>query len=145
MSDNSGDNKKDSGDPLFQFGGPNGPKLPNFKGFGNWKYLLIYISILLVGITLFNYVFLNRINPAIDFSEFKARINSGEIKRVELTDSYFTGFTNISRQSSSRINIGRPPYSTSQDKVYRTVSIYDPEFIKFLDGASEKVNHLSQP
>ncbi|MDR1929650.1 MAG: ATP-dependent zinc metalloprotease FtsH [Treponema sp.] len=28
-----------------------------------------------------------------DFSEFKNRINSGEIKRVELSESYFTGYT----------------------------------------------------
>jgi cell division protease FtsH len=45
--------------------------------------------------SLFNYVFLNKVNPTIDFSEFKARIASGEIKRIEITDSYFTGYTSL--------------------------------------------------
>jgi len=133
MNDNS-NNKNDNDDgPLFPFGGPNGPKLPNFKGFGGWKFLLVYVAILFVGISLFNYVFLSRLNPAIDFSEFKSRISSGEIKRVELTDSYFTGYTNAVKQQSSRTGAERLPYGAAQDRVYRTVSIYDPDFIKLLD------------
>ena len=106
--------------------------MPDLKGFGGWKFL-IYIAALLVGLSLFQYVFLSRLNPAIDFSEFKARIATGEIKRVELTDSYVTGFTSAVKQQSPRFGAGRPPYGGSQDKVYRAVSIYDPEFIKFLD------------
>jgi cell division protease FtsH len=133
VSDNPNNDKKDEGGPFFPFGGPNGPKLPDFKGFGGWKFLLIYVAILIVGISLFNYVFLNRLNPAIDFSEFKARISSGEIKRVELTDSYFTGFTNPNRQQSSRHGMGRTPTGLSGDRIYRTVSIYDPSFISLLD------------
>ncbi|MCL2805156.1 MAG: ATP-dependent zinc metalloprotease FtsH [Treponema sp.] len=129
MSDNSGDDKKNG--PMFPF------KMPDFKGFGGWKFI-IYIVVLVVGIGLFQSVFLSRLNPAIDFSEFKARISSGEIKRVELTDAYFTGYTNAVRQQSSRLNIGRTPGAfpqsgVSQERVYRTVSIYDPDFIKFLD------------
>jgi len=127
MSD-SGD-KKDNKGPMFPFGGG---KMPDFKGFGGWKYLLIYIAILLVGISLFNFVFLNRLNPAIDFSEFKLRIASGEIKRVELTDSYFTGFTDPGSANSSRSTM-TPAYSTTQNKTYRTVAINDPEFIKLMD------------
>jgi cell division protease FtsH len=107
--------------------------MPDFKGFGGWKFLLLYLAILFVGISLFNYVFLNRLNPAIDFSEFKARIASGEIRRVELTDSYFTGFTSPNKRESSR-SATKPSYETSQQgRVYRTVSIYDENFIQFLD------------
>ncbi|MCL2186148.1 MAG: ATP-dependent zinc metalloprotease FtsH [Treponema sp.] len=142
MSDNN-DNNDNKG--FFPFG-PNGPKLPDFKGFGGWKALLIYIAILFVGISLFNYVFLSRLNPAIDFSEFKARISSGEIKRVELTDAYFTGYTNESRQTSknNRGSIAAPGRTvTAQERVYRTVSIYDPEFIKLLD--EKKVAYGAPP
>jgi cell division protease FtsH len=128
MSENSGDKNDNKGGPWFPFGGP---KMPDFKGFGGWKFLLIYIVILIIGMSLFNYVFLNKVNPAIDFSEFKSRISTGEIKRVELTDSYFTGFTNPDKRESSR-SISRA-YSSTQEKIYRTVSIYDPEFIKLLD------------
>jgi cell division protease FtsH len=68
MSDNSRDPNKDNkkkGGPQFPFGGPN---FPNMKPFGGWKFLLVYIAILFVGISLFNYVFLNKMNPTIDFS-----------------------------------------------------------------------------
>ena len=133
MSDSSGDNNKDKGGPQFPFGGPNGPKFPDLKPFGGWKFLLVYIAILFVGMSLFNYVFLNKVNPAIDFSEFKERIASGEIKRVELTDAYFTGYTNANRQQSSRSALMRSPYGQMQDRMYRTVSIYDPDFIKLMD------------
>ena len=130
MSDNSGD-KKNKGGPQFPFGGP---KFPDLKPFGGWKFLIIYIAIILIGMSLFNFVFLNRVNPAIDFSEFKARISSGEIKRVEITDAYFTGYTTNSRQQSTRSNLIRSTsYSSMQERVYRTVSIYDPEFIKLMD------------
>ena len=131
MSDNSGDKKDKKGNSMFPFGGGN---MPDFKGFGG-KYLIIYIVVLFVLISLFNYVFLSRVNPPIDFSEFKARIASGEIQRVEITDSYFTGFTNPVKRQSSRSPLTRT-YGSSQsqqDRVYRTVAIYDPEFTKFLD------------
>jgi len=122
MSDSSGD-KKD---------GPQWPKLPDFKGFGGWKFLLIYLAVLIVGISLFNFVFLSRLNPPIDFSEFKARISSGEIKRVELTDSYFTGYTNPNKRDARSSTMQRS-YNTSQERIYRTVSIYYEDFLKFLD------------
>jgi cell division protease FtsH len=131
MSDNSGDNK-DKNNSMFPFGG-GGPKFPDLKPFGGWKFLIVYLIILFVGISLFNYVFLNKVNPAIDFSEFKARISSGEIRRVEITDSYFTGYTNENRQSSRSSRIMRTTYGVPQDRVYRTVTIYDPEFIKLMD------------
>jgi cell division protease FtsH len=82
--------------------------------------------------SLFNYVFLNRVNPTIDFSEFKARIISGEIKRVELTESYFTGYTS-GRQTPALRSPIRSPYMASPEKVYRTVTIGDPEIIKLMD------------
>ncbi|MCL2720554.1 MAG: ATP-dependent zinc metalloprotease FtsH [Treponema sp.] len=128
MSENSGD-KKDSGGPMFPFGG----KMPDFKGFGNWKYLLIYLLILFVGISLFNYVFLSKLNSPIDFSEFKALISTGEIKRVELTDTYLTGYSNPNKRDSSRSSIIRSYDGVQQDKVYRTVSIVTEDFLKFLD------------
>jgi len=128
MSDDSGD-KKDNKEPWSPFGGG---KMPDFKGFGGWKFLLIYLVILFVGISLFNYVFLSRLNPPIDFSEFKARVVSGEIRRVELSDSYITGFTNPNR-STGRTTMTRSLSSNSQDKVYRTVSLLTENFLEFLD------------
>jgi cell division protease FtsH len=128
MSDNSGNNNK--GGPQFPFGGPN---FPDFKPSGGWKYFFIYSAVIIIGITLFNQVFLSKSNSAIDFSEFKARIASGEIKRVELTDAYFTGYTSASKRDSSLSRLAKSSYAAVQDKVYRTVSIYDQDFIKLMD------------
>jgi len=126
--------KQNNQGPQFPFGGDGGgPKLPDLKPFGNWKFSLIYILILIIGLSLFNFVFLNRVNPAIDFSEFKSRIASGEIRRVELTDSYFTGYTSTTRRESSSRSTLRTPYTQTPEQVYRTVPINDPDFIRLLD------------
>jgi cell division protease FtsH len=130
MSDGSDDKNNNSGGPQLPFGGP---KLPDLKPFGGWKFLVIYIIILFIGISFFNYVFLNKMNPAIDFSEFKTLIASGEIKRVEMTESYFIGYTSLSKQQSAPSRFSRSSYGPSQDRVYRTVSIYDENFITFMD------------
>ncbi|MDR3138871.1 MAG: ATP-dependent zinc metalloprotease FtsH [Treponema sp.] len=115
--------------PQFPFGGP---KLPDFKPFGGWKFSIVYILILIIGMSLFNYVFLNRVNPTVDFSEFKTKIASGEIKRVELSDSYFTGYTTPRREIAPRPSV-RAPYMSVPEAVYRTVPINDPEIIKLMD------------
>jgi len=129
MSD-SGDKKDKKNKGMFPFGG--GPNFPDMKPFGGWKYFIVYIIVLFIGISIFNYFISSKMNPTIDFSEFKSRISSGEIKRVEMTEAYFTGYTNASKQQSSRSFLGRP-YLPIQDKVYRTVSIFDQDFIKLMD------------
>ncbi|MDR2924141.1 MAG: ATP-dependent zinc metalloprotease FtsH, partial [Treponema sp.] len=133
MGDSLNGKKKDKnkgGKQQFPFGGP---KLPDFKPLGGWKFSLIYIIVLIIGMSLFNYVFLRKVNPTIDFSEFKARISSGEIKRVELTDAYFTGYTTLPPQKEAGRTLFRSPYTAAQDPVYRTVPIDDKEIIKLMD------------
>ena len=124
---NDGDKKPKKNGPRFPFGGP---QLPDPKKFGGWKFTIIYIVILIVGMSLFNYVFMNRVNPTIDFSEFKARIASGEIKRVELTDSYFTGYT--TQRQLTQVPGLRSNLRTTN--VYRTVGILTEDFIHLLDS-----------
>ena len=122
--------KQDNSGPQFPFGG-GGPKFPDFKPPGGWKFSLIYLLILIVGLSLFNYVFLRRVNPTIDFSEFKARIASGEIKRVELSDSYFIGYTSYQQRNTAPGMMLVP--RSSPEQVYRTVPINDPDIIKLMD------------
>ena len=127
--------KPNNSGPQFPFGGGGGgPKLPDFKPFGGggWKFSLIYILILIVGLSLFNYVFLNRVNPTIDYSDFKAKIAAGEIKRVEMTDSYFTGYT-TERPDNSSNPVLRTNYGNSPETVYKTVPINDPDLVKLMD------------
>ncbi|MDR0567952.1 MAG: ATP-dependent zinc metalloprotease FtsH [Spirochaetaceae bacterium] len=114
--------------PKKPFGG--GPKLPDFKPFKDWKFSILYVLILVAGMSFFNYLFMKRANPTIDFSDFKAKIASGEIKRVEITESYFTGYTTPKRE----IQISpRPKYMTASEPVYRTVPINDPKIIELMD------------
>ncbi|MDR1149093.1 MAG: ATP-dependent zinc metalloprotease FtsH [Spirochaetaceae bacterium] len=136
MSDNgrkSGGKKKDGGGPVFNFGGPNGPNLGDPKKFGGWKFSITYIIILILGMSLFNYVFLNRVNPTIDYSEFKNKIISGEIKRVELTDSYFIGYTEPDAANNAKRSPLPSVYSAKTENVYRTVPIQDPSIITIMD------------
>ncbi|MDR2738229.1 MAG: ATP-dependent zinc metalloprotease FtsH [Treponema sp.] len=123
---------KNSGGPQFPFGGP---KLPDLKRFGGWRFSIVYILILVVGMSLFNYVFLNKVNPTIDFSEFKNKIAAGEIKRVELTDSYFTGYTTFQQLNPPAAPLlgRRPSRTAAPEVVFRTVPINDPELIKMMD------------
>ena len=104
-----------------------GPKLPDFKPFKHWKHSIIYILLVVAGMTFFNYTFMRRANPTIDFSDFKGKIVSGEIKRVEFTDTYFTGYTQRGE------SMGRSPYTSSSDVIYRTVPINDPDLIRLMD------------
>jgi len=123
------ENKNKDGGQQFPFGGP---KLPDLKPFGGWKSSIVYLVVLVIGISLFNYVFLNKVNPTVDFSEFKDRIVSGEIKRIEMTDAYFTGYTTL----TPRKETGRAPFRNSYaapEPVYRAVPVVDRDFIKFLD------------
>jgi cell division protease FtsH len=122
--------KKNSG-PQFPFGGPP-PHFPDPRKFKGWRFTLIYILILVVGMSLFNYVFMNKVNPTIDFSEFKGKIASGEIKRVELTDSYFTGYT-TARRVSPPSGFFKNPYNTRSETAFKTVPINDPEIVKLMD------------
>jgi len=116
--------------PQFPFGLPPGSGGPGGP-FGGWqmKFSLGYVVVLVVVMSLFNYVFLSRVNPTIDFSDFKAKIASGEIKRVELNDTYYTGYvTAVKRTTDVLTSRLTPPESA-----YRTVPIYDPELVKLMD------------
>ncbi|MEW6565150.1 MAG: ATP-dependent zinc metalloprotease FtsH [Spirochaetota bacterium] len=114
----------------FPFGGGNDP-VPGNNPFGNWqwRFSLGYVVVLIVLMSLFNYVFLQNVNPTIDFSEFKAKIASGEIKRVELDSNYYTGYTTEKKQSPDLITRKYAP----PEAAYRTVPIYDPDLIKLMD------------
>jgi cell division protease FtsH len=131
----------DSPDPGFENDIPQKPKPP--KTGGGWRFSLVYVVVLLVGMSAFNYFLSGKSNTTIDFSEFKTKITSGEIKRVELSDSYFTGYTTEKKQSAPQSFFpfrlpGRQlqPGDTglaAPAPVYKTVAIGDPDIIKLMD------------
>jgi cell division protease FtsH len=122
----------------FPFGGSPDP-VPGNSPFGNWqwRFSLGYVVVLIILMSLFNYVFLSNVNPTIDFSEFKAKIASGEIKRVELDSNYYTGYTTEKKQAPDLLTRKYTP----PEAAYRTVPIYDPELIKLMD--EKKVSYYA--
>jgi len=135
MNDGS-DGKKDrdgGGGPQFPF---EWPKFPDLKPPGGWKFSLLYIAVIVIGLSLFHLAFTGRgNNPPIDFSEFKARIQSGEIRRVRMSDSFFVGFTTDAPAGAPQTRRG-PLLGTQmspQAPVYRTVPINHPELIRLMD------------
>ncbi|MDR0540078.1 MAG: ATP-dependent zinc metalloprotease FtsH [Spirochaetaceae bacterium] len=119
---------------FFNFGGPGGPKLPDPKKMGGgWKFSLVYVLVLFFGISIFNYIFTNNVNPPIPYSEFKQKIEAGEIVRVEMSESFFIGYTN----KTSPQNLFKIPQNlryTSPGNYYRTVPLNDPAIITLLDS-----------
>lgn len=120
----------------FPFGGmPQGGPVQNGGGpFGGWqfRFSLGYVVVLVVVMSLFNYVFFSRDNTVVDFSTFKQKIEAGEIKRVELDpSSYYTGYTTVAPSSPTDVLTRR--YARPQ-AAYRAVPIYDPDFVKLLDS-----------
>jgi cell division protease FtsH len=114
-----------------------------------WRFSLLYILIFVVGVSLFNRVTAGKSAPVIDFSEFKEKIVSGEIKRVELSDSWFTGFSSPEKPKTAPGALRAPseffknpaavqPLSAVPETVYRTVPINDPEIIKTMDAYAVK-------
>ncbi len=138
MSDKDPQNKSsqepENQGPGFPFGngdfpGPN--KNPFFK---SWRFSIVYILIFLVGLGFFNYFFLNRGQNTIDYSEFKNQIISGQIKRVEISDAYFTGFPTAEKPKASPQTFLRPRgIVNSVAEPIRTVAIYDPDLIRLMD------------
>ncbi|MFA6506354.1 MAG: ATP-dependent zinc metalloprotease FtsH [Treponemataceae bacterium] len=118
--------------PFSFFGGP--PTSGNGNGpLGGWqfKFSLGYVVVLIVAMSLFNYMFLSRTTNIVDYSTFKQKITTGEIKRVEMDASYYTGFTTLTPPEKTDMLTRR--YVHPQDSI-RAVPIYDPEFVKLLDS-----------
>ncbi|MDR2144198.1 MAG: cell division protein FtsH, partial [Treponema sp.] len=105
--------------------------------------------------SIFNSFMTGKSNTTVDFSEFKSKIISGEIKRVELSDAYFTGYTtekkplprNFFPFALPEINGKEAQRSGAADEapaVYRTVAIGDPDIIKLMDEHNVAYYALSQ-
>jgi len=139
-SNENKDNRKSSQDDPFNFfklspepGSPdkkNGSKMPKIP---IWAILLAVFAVMVIA----NYVMLSRSDSLIPLSEFKQRITSGEIVRVEITTTYFTGYTEIDPVSvnANKNSLNFMNTSTGSGKSYRTVGILTDDFIKLLDAS----------
>jgi len=120
------------------------PKLPDLKPLGGWKFIAC-VAAALFGMGILNLAAGGRASPPIDFSEFKALIEAGEIRRVRMTESFFIGFTSdeparaAPRQPRPGLGPGlarrpAPPAPAGQrPQAFRTVPIDHPELIRLMD------------
>jgi cell division protease FtsH len=132
--------------PEFPFGNgkkPDPNKNPLFK---SWRFSILYILIFLVGLGAFNYFFMSTEQTTIDYSEFKSQIVSGQIKRVEISDSHFTGFATAEKPEATAPSVF--PWLERKAKPgeepVRTVAIYDPDLIKLMDEHQVSYYAVSQ-
>ncbi len=106
-----------------------------------WKFSILYVLILVVGISVFNRISGGKAAPVIDFSTFKEKIVSGEIKRVELSDTWFTGFSTPEKPAPQSTFLRPSTVVPITENVYRTVPINDPEIVKMMDA--HKINYYA--
>ncbi|MDR1306659.1 MAG: ATP-dependent zinc metalloprotease FtsH [Treponema sp.] len=142
MSDSSGgpgeppvNGEEQKNSPPFPFGKP--PRKPP-RRFG-WKFTIIYLLVFLAAMSAFNYYMAGKSSAPIDFSEFKNKIASGEIKRVELSESVFVGHTTEKPPAEPSTSFGLPfsldprGGAKNDEKVYRTIPINDESIIALMD------------
>ena len=118
--------KKDDGgvqnpQPFFSF------KNKQFR-FSFW-----YILACIVAFFLINSLITQLFGPQeqlVNFSDFKQKIESGEIKQVQMGDNFYLGF------SATQQELGKLGAQQKQQPitVYKTVRVDDPQFIALLDN-----------
>ncbi len=137
MSNNDDDkkDKKDERDPFnfFNFGDDfnkkNDKKNPKRSNYAIWLiFPLVLISLFLV-----NRLLALDNGAVIPMSEFKDRVNSGQIKQVVIGPVYLTGYTRIrptEQKISDRLSLRN---SNTEEEYYSAVGLVTEDFIKLLD------------
>ena len=136
MSDKKDDKSDKRGDDpydFFKLATENNDKRGNDgkgKGPPFWGVLLALACVLIA----VNFLFSQRPEDLIDFSEFKALIEQGKIVRVELGENYFTGYTSYASESPSVRPQGFMRQTNIQPgEVYKTSGVLMESFIQLLD------------
>ncbi len=120
--------------PFFNNNDEDGESSKNQPKKSKTSIFLILILVVMMFIA-FGQVFLQGTRNLIPFSEFKARILSNEIKRVEMDSTYFKGYVkkNASKTKGGNSLLNALGAKQDDDEYYETVGIYNEEFIKLLD------------
>ena len=105
------------------------PKATGPMGGFQMRFSLGYIVVMLIMISLFNYLAFRTDNTLVPYSTFKDKVQNGEIKRVEIDLNYYTGYTDANTLAPS----SPFPASAKRGFVYKTVPINDPQFTALLD------------
>jgi cell division protease FtsH len=99
-----------------------------------------YILLTLIAVGLLNYFVNQSDDTIIAYSAFKEKIKDGEIKRVEMDSSYFSGYTDSTKRAGPPVLLARRPAG----EVYKTVPINDPELLPLLDSKGVEYSAISR-
>ncbi|HOT61607.1 MAG TPA: ATP-dependent zinc metalloprotease FtsH [Treponemataceae bacterium] len=145
MSDDRNNGRKNSDDPFDFFGmGPDsggdpgkkrGPQMPRVPF---WAVLLGFFAVMAAA----NYAMASRQDSLIPFSEFREKISSGEIVRVEIGSTYFTGYAaepvGEPERKQPLLGLLAQP---ARARHWRTVGLLTEEFVAFLN--EKNVNYAA--
>ncbi|MCF7954036.1 MAG: ATP-dependent zinc metalloprotease FtsH [Spirochaetales bacterium] len=116
------------------------PGIHNYNPFSKenskrYHFSFWYFIIMIVILVVINSMFQNPTDQrAIEYNVFKDKIVSGEIKRVEITETEYIGYTMTREQIEQTQSQGvLPTQSASQPMSYTTYKVDDPNFIPLLD------------
>ena len=94
-----------------------------------------YILIGLLLVAYFKSLMVNTPIETIDFSAFKKKVRSGEIKRVEMGEKFYVGLSYTSGDLDSAVKKSVTAGADLQKRLsYRTVPVADPSFVPLLDS-----------
>ena len=105
---------------------------------GKFRFSFWYFLLVILVLAVLNFMFMRAPDEVIEFSNFKERVESGEIKRVKLTNSFYYGMTFTSQEYANQVVntftdriAGRDSLEGGQ--IYKTVPINDPTFVPLME------------
>ncbi|MDP2815364.1 MAG: ATP-dependent metallopeptidase FtsH/Yme1/Tma family protein, partial [Rectinemataceae bacterium] len=114
--------------PTFKNSKNNPKNRPDPSGF-QFRLPVGYLTLMIILVSIFNYVLFRSDNTVIPYSSFKAKIESGEIRRVEMDNNYYTGYPD-----SQNLAPASPlPAATRGGVIFKAVPIPDSGFTGLLD------------
>ena len=112
------------------------------RHFSLWYFLLMLL--LMAG---FNYLLqMKETVTPLEFSEFKKKITSGEIRRVGISSKQYTGYSLDKKSLEAMEGSGLNPFRTSVKdslRIYKTIPVDDASFVRLLD--SLQVEYFARP
>lgn len=138
------DNKNNENDPygFFKFEGlSQNQKNDNDKKNKNNSPKKIPVFTIIIGLILaffiFNLLFANTNENLIDYSKFRSMIEDGQITRVEITDGYLTGYTEVTVSNEDSKGISIFPVAASKSAVQvktASTTILLPELVELMES-----------
>jgi cell division protease FtsH len=132
--------KKDENDPynFFKFAGPREPENDDKNNKDNKKKKFPFWGIFLIGLlifTVFDLFFMSKPNDLIDYSEFRSKVENGQITYVEIGESYLIGYgapVDVADEKQKGYQLFQPEKKQYREE-YKTAAVLMSNFIDLLD------------